>query len=686
MPNYSLVVDAAFQPFTYQELAAPLIRATEKHEQLMDKYDELSMTSQQYGRYVGGEGSKSKAMYDTYMNDLLTARDTLDRYGLARNGRGMLSNVRNSYARNMMPLQESFATRKAEAEAQQKGMLADPTIRYSRVASATDLDYYLDNPGGGYQTISGKMVQAQVAAAASVLSKRLTDPNSKESKMMQQIAPEYYKAVQYGISPEEIAGNWQNNPVLTALMQNVLGGYGINVDNNGNFSSSVYGNQVAQEIGSMAVSGLYAGVGQTQLVEDIAGRAELNHRYHEMEADTAMQRQMVLEDYKHENELAEIYARLGYGVDENGNLVPGAGGKGSASSGYMTDSGDGSYSNFHPVEMEGTPRNDKAIQEADKMLEKTKSPLTKAGLSVTSSNTIRSSGIDVDGTRVNLYDTNGNLKPRERFINEAGAASNDLVVDRPTREDVDKLLAAGILTTDQVRKFKWTKHYNGVETVPSIRIRLDSPGTTRNPVTQPDVERALGSSSIKIQNRERTAKRVIDRAGTAYDNAIKELRSVYGEAYHSLSDIGTVYRNTKQRRDASVEKAYARTHTYLDTGLTVDDLSLDVQRVYQVKQRTYDGYNKGDSMTVGDLKELGLKNTDVFLSYEGAIPGIVIRGMKDGKQAEYIIPYESFNDYQKALFNTRSSADAVSLMGSFAYNSKYAPLNYNQSLPEKSVE
>ena len=39
MANYSLVANSTFQPFTYQELAAPLDRMELYHEKLAEEYD-----------------------------------------------------------------------------------------------------------------------------------------------------------------------------------------------------------------------------------------------------------------------------------------------------------------------------------------------------------------------------------------------------------------------------------------------------------------------------------------------------------------------------------------------------------------------------------------------------------------------------------------------------------------------
>ena len=42
MPNYSLVANSTFQPFTYQELMMPVERQNQYFEKLAEEYDKMS--------------------------------------------------------------------------------------------------------------------------------------------------------------------------------------------------------------------------------------------------------------------------------------------------------------------------------------------------------------------------------------------------------------------------------------------------------------------------------------------------------------------------------------------------------------------------------------------------------------------------------------------------------------------
>ena len=94
MANYSLIANSTFQPFTYQELAAPIDRQDAYHEKLMDEYDKLS--SQADVLEAMGANDRDKGVYQQYKNysDRLRAEaDNLYRNGLNTESRMRLSGI-----------------------------------------------------------------------------------------------------------------------------------------------------------------------------------------------------------------------------------------------------------------------------------------------------------------------------------------------------------------------------------------------------------------------------------------------------------------------------------------------------------------------------------------------------------------------------------------------------------------
>jgi hypothetical protein len=84
MANYSLVVNSTFQPFTYQELAAPLDREELYHEKLAEEYDKLSSQAdvlEAMGQNDRDKNSGTYARYKAYSDKLRQEADDLYRFG-----------------------------------------------------------------------------------------------------------------------------------------------------------------------------------------------------------------------------------------------------------------------------------------------------------------------------------------------------------------------------------------------------------------------------------------------------------------------------------------------------------------------------------------------------------------------------------------------------------------------------
>lgn len=654
MPNYSLVVDATFQPFTYQELAAPIMQATEKHEQLLDKYDELTLTSQQYGRYVGGEGSKSKMMYDTYMNDLTNARDLLNQYGLSRSGRSMLSKVRGSYADNMMPLQDAYAMRKQEALEQQKALMADPTTRFSRDASTTDLDYYLDNPNGGYKPVSGKLVQTQVAAAMAAFSKRIMDPTSQEAKELANVAPEFYKAVQYGIPPE-MAANWQNYPVLVGVMRNVLGANGISMDANGNFvGNQLFDATVANEIGSMAALGMYAGVGQTQLVEDVGGRAALNWQYTKMGKDLDFQHQSALNNqtFEHQKELkgmdlqAELQKELiKKGVGADGLPI------GMSASGVVNES---------MVAMNGAPANTGAQKELGKLGK-------GLGLKYDEKNGFSNTG-NATLLGINLYRKDGNLKTMSEFEADKKYTLNFNV----KAKDLDKVRSL-MSQKDYERAKNAVKGYNYG---PEHELYVPLTGTYNQ------LKGFTGDNYRLEQARNHTIQ--------PYKDYLKKLSTVDGYEMYETKD-GTPYvKNSNNERPTiqgvtqrlnNSRRAYDPSYTQL-VGLSVDPGKITSNISTNTRLLEVNGANASGKYTTkaGDFKKVGdifktHKDAEVTVSTTKGNEGLMIHySGVDGKDHYYIVPVDAISE-QSTRRNINGLSETMNAINDV--KSKYGEETFN---------
>lgn len=258
MANYSLVINSQFKPFSYQEMLAPTLMATQAHQELENQYGELTTKASVWEKMANEQTDPyAYKMYKTYANDLEAQAGQLAREGLnAASRRGML-NMRARYSKEITPIEQAYATRQKQAEQQQQALLQDPTLMLSRRASTTSLDDYIKNPQLAYEAYSGKLITAQAAQAASALAKEMQE---KPRKWRSILGNSYYESMmQKGFSSKAVLQAIQDNPnaapQLTRIVEDAINSSGVRN----------WGDQatIARAI-DYAKQGLWSAVGETQ--------------------------------------------------------------------------------------------------------------------------------------------------------------------------------------------------------------------------------------------------------------------------------------------------------------------------------------------------------------------------------------------------------------------------------------
>ena len=88
MPNYGLVVNSKFRPFSYQEMLAPTLQATQAHQALEDAYSELEMKANTLETVLNKERDPELyQQYREYIDALGSVSDELARNGLTPTSR-----------------------------------------------------------------------------------------------------------------------------------------------------------------------------------------------------------------------------------------------------------------------------------------------------------------------------------------------------------------------------------------------------------------------------------------------------------------------------------------------------------------------------------------------------------------------------------------------------------------------
>ena len=304
MPNYSLVANSTFQPFTYQELMLPVERQNQYFEKLAEEYDKMSSQAdvlEAMGSSDLDRGSNTYNRYKAYSDNLRKERDNLFANGLNYESRQRLSDLRRAYNTEIVPIQNAWQKREQEAQLQMKARMDAAArgidIRFSRDAANSSLDTYLQNPNQGFQVINGQQITNEVANQFKGLASQVQSDGKGnyflKGKPLNQV--EYSIITQKGMDWNHYQ-DFINNPNdprfanLRGIIENTLNAHGIK-----NFDENTY-----RDMFAYGAQGVAAGVGarDVQLHTDVYAQDMLNFN-----------QQMQLQDKAHENALALARAK-----------------------------------------------------------------------------------------------------------------------------------------------------------------------------------------------------------------------------------------------------------------------------------------------------------------------------------------------------------------------------------------
>lgn len=258
MANYSLIINSRFNPFSYQEMLAPVLMATQAHQELENQYGELS-TKANIWEEMANEQTDPYAykMYKTYANDLEAQAGQLAREGLNAASRRDMLNMRARYSKEITPIETAYKRREELAAEQRKASLSNPTMFYQRNASTMSLDDFIRNPSIDYgERYSGALLAQQVGQMATNLKTALTGKGKLKGIGLPY---QYEQLLQYGYTPEQIqqaiTNPQEGNPVLNTIVEQALAASGM--------KSWASPEQLAQAR-AYANQGLYNAIGKTE--------------------------------------------------------------------------------------------------------------------------------------------------------------------------------------------------------------------------------------------------------------------------------------------------------------------------------------------------------------------------------------------------------------------------------------
>ena len=224
--NYGLVVDSRFKARSFDDLIKPLAMYTQEYNTLEQGINELDTKASIWENMANEQTDKNAyRLYKNYADDLRSAADQLASQGLSKMSRPALMALKSRYSKEIIPIEEAYTTRQKQAEEQQKALLQDPTLMFSRRASTTKLSDYIRNPQLAYDSYSGKLLTAQAATAAQALAKQMRDNPRKWRNILH--GAYYETLMQKGFTSQDVLEAIQRSPQakqeLLKIMDDVVG-------------------------------------------------------------------------------------------------------------------------------------------------------------------------------------------------------------------------------------------------------------------------------------------------------------------------------------------------------------------------------------------------------------------------------------------------------------------------------
>ena len=296
MSNYSLVVNSTFQPFTYQELTAPLDRQELYHERIADEYDKLSSQAdvlEAMGANDRDKNSKTYLKYKNYSDNLRKEADNLYQNGLNYDTRQRLSNLRRMYNTDIVPIQNAWNKREQEADMQMKAYMQNPSLMFTRDARNSTLDEYIANPTGGFGVINGNNITAQMASMAKNLEKQIREGSARK----EDIDPFTYRYIQEnGLTPDMIR-EWRTNPTLSKMFEQVMRANGVTPEA---LNGSANAQNIIDQSTGYAEMGMWNAIGgtQSQILDNYKARQDYQFELNQRAAQNELQRKAALEAVK----------------------------------------------------------------------------------------------------------------------------------------------------------------------------------------------------------------------------------------------------------------------------------------------------------------------------------------------------------------------------------------------------
>lgn len=173
MPNYNLVVTAGYRPFTFDEMAKPLMMYKQEYDKYQEDINSMQSNADLAKYYIDEKlDADMLAKHEEYMNALKDLSDAFyNSAGLTAETATRAKNLRRRFSSEIGPMLKAAQERDTEIKEQRQAMLNNPDIVFSRYAQSTPLSYYQSAVRDPYSSINLKALQEKARLGAESITK-----------------------------------------------------------------------------------------------------------------------------------------------------------------------------------------------------------------------------------------------------------------------------------------------------------------------------------------------------------------------------------------------------------------------------------------------------------------------------------------------------------------------------------
>jgi hypothetical protein len=231
----NIIVDAKYNPFSFQEMLAAVNIADQQHKQIEEGMTQLAENASIWESLANNtQDQNAYNQYKSYADELKNQVGILANEGLTARSRSGFNTMRSRYMSDIAPIKVAYDTRQKWIEEQRDyNAKTGGNARFTVNADQVGLDQLMRNPSMTYQSLSGAAIEKAMNDASSAFQNEIRDPNSQYASIFEGIfgTARYQRILQNGLSMQDVAEfqrSPQGNEILKNIEGSVLNSFGYN--------------------------------------------------------------------------------------------------------------------------------------------------------------------------------------------------------------------------------------------------------------------------------------------------------------------------------------------------------------------------------------------------------------------------------------------------------------------------